>query len=289
MNRHVIYALIEAVRSNPNGDPDAGGLPRTDPITGHGIISDVCNKSKLRREMAIAAEGRKGCRMYISPDVTLEKKVDGAYEFAGLDKKGKDIDKKAKENEETLHKFIVDEFLDVRAFGGVVTPFTKHNLRCAQINGPVQVGISESVSPVDIISMTLTRDCLTSESDIGKKANEMAPAGKNVVAYGLYPVVITVDGIRAEYTGFSEDDLDLLLKATVNMFEHDKSASRADMRVRMVIDFEHNTPAGSAPDWKVLESVKITEKNPDNSPRSIDAYDITIGDAPKGITTHRIL
>lgn len=288
-NRYSFILLFSAHNSNPNGNPDAGNLPRTDPATGIAYISPQCMKHKIRNEIALIAEGKEGYKMYISPDMSLNEKDSAAYVAAGLDPKKIDSPSFKKNNpniEKELLNWMCSNYYDVRAFGAVMTSFSKAKLSgCANVRGPIQVEYSESCSPVDIMDMKLTRCAQSTESDFTSKgSNTMGNA--TIIPYALFTMRGTINPYDARNTGFTEDDLEMFWTACENIFMHDHSASRSGMRVHKFIVFKHESAYGNAQDADLYDRLVIKEKVPGAPIRKYGDYEVSLNknDLPKGIS-----
>ena len=277
---------------NPNGDPDAGNMPRVDPETGLGLVTDVCLKRKIRNYVETVKEDAAGYRIYVKDGVPLNRSDAEAYKALDVDEKTAKEKKKADpELDRKIRDWMCANFYDIRAFGAVMTTFMKAALNCGQIRGPVQLGFARSVEPVIPQEITITRVAITTEADAEKKGTEMGR--KYIVPYGLYRCEGYISAnLARKTTGFSEEDLSLLWEAILNMFENDHSAARGKMAVRELIVFRHDSELGCAPAWKLFDTVKIARKDPaDASPaRSFGDYTVSVDESalPAGITCTRM-
>ena len=289
-NRYDFVILFDVENGNPNGDPDAGNMPRVDPETGHGLVTDVCLKRKIRNYVETAKEGEAGYGIYIKDNVPLNRSDAQALEAVGaqdaelktLKKADPDIDRK-------LRDYMCSHFYDIRTFGAVMTTFVKAALNCGQVRGPVQLGFARSVDPVVPQEVTITRVAITTEEDAAKKGTEMGR--KFIVPYGLYRAEGFVSAnLARKSTGFSEDDLALLWQAILNMFENDRSAARGKMAVRELIVFRHDSELGNAPAWKLFEKVRITRKEGVQPARGYGDYEVEVDTdtLPQGVTCLRM-
>ena len=289
-NRYEFVVLFDVENGNPNGDPDAGNMPRIDPETGYGLVTDVCLKRKIRNFVETAKEDEPGYRIYIKDGVPLNTNDKEACAYVGVDPtKLKDAKKKDEHLDEKLRDFMCANFYDIRTFGAVMTTFVKGTLNCGQVRGPVQIGFARSVDPILPQEITITRVAITTEADAEKKGTEMGR--KYIVPYGLYRVEGYVSAnLARKTTGFSEEDLSLLWTAILNMFENDHSAARGKMAVRELIVFKHDTELGCAPAHKLFELVKAAHKDGVTSPRSYDDYTVTVDEEhlPAGVTCTRM-
>lgn len=290
-NRYEFVVLFDVENGNPNGDPDSGNMPRIDPETGLGIVTDVCLKRKIRNYVETVKEDSTGYRIYVKDGVPLNRSDNEAFAALGIDEKNvKDMKKSDPELDIKVRDWMCANFYDIRTFGAVMTTFVKNALNCGQVRGPVQLGMSRSIEPVVPQEVTITRVAITTEADAEKKGTEMGR--KYIVPYGLYRCEGYVSAnLARKTTGFSEDDLELLWEAVLNMFENDRSAARGKMAVRELIIFKHDSELGNAPAWKVFDTVKVERANKDdNSPaRAYSDYVVSVDEAalPEGVTCQR--
>ena len=287
-NRYEFVILFDVENGNPNGDPDAGNMPRIDPETGYGLVTDVCLKRKIRNYVETVKEDADGYRIYIKDQVPLNRSDAEAYEAYHVDEKTiKEAKKKDPDLDRKIRDFMCQHFFDIRTFGAVMTTFVKAALNCGQVRGPVQLGFARSVEPIVPQEITITRIAITTEADAEKKGTEMGR--KYIVPYGLYRAEGYVSAnLARKTTGFSEDDLQLLWQAILNMFEYDHSAARGKMETRKLIVFKHDSELGNAPSYKLFDAVKVTRKDPaDGTPaRRYQDYTVTIDrdSIPAGVT-----
>ena len=239
-NRYEFVVLFDVENGNPNGDPDAGNMPRIDPESGYGLVTDVCLKRKIRNYVELVKEEEEGYQIYIKENVPLNRSDNKAFEYLHIDEtKRKDLKKNDPEADRKIRDFMCKNFFDIRTFGAVMTTFVKASLNCGQVRGPVQLGFARSIDPIVSQEVTITRVAITTEKDAGNKSTEMGR--KNIVPYGLYRVEGYISAnLARKVTGFSEEDLELLWEAIINMFEHDHSAARGKMAVRELIVFKHS-------------------------------------------------
>ena len=285
-NRYEFVYFFDVENGNPNGDPDAGNMPRIDAETSHGIVTDVCLKRKIRNYAELTRSDSDGYNIYVKENSILNKQHEKAY--IALDKKPSNT-LPADEKGAALTQWMCNNFFDVRTFGAVMT--TKVN--CGQVRGPVQINFSQSMDPVMPEEITITRMAATNEEELKKNKegdDEKAPnrtmGKKTFVPYGLYKTEGYISAYFAEKTGFSEDDLNFLWESLINMFDHDHSAARGKMNARKLIVFKHSSKQGSAPAHKLFELVKVERDNdPSAPPRSFSDYSISINhDAvPEGV------
>ena len=287
-NRYEFVILFDVENGNPNGDPDAGNMPRVDPETGLGLVTDVCLKRKIRNYVETVKEDATGYRIYIKDGVPLNRSDAEAY--AALDVTEKTVKAKKKENpdlDRNIRDWMCANFYDIRTFGAVMTTFVKAALNCGQVRGPVQMGFARSVEPVVPQEVTITRVAITTEADAENKGTEMGR--KYIVPYGLYRCEGYISAnLARKITGFSEKDLELLWEAILNLFEHDHSAARGKMAVRELIIFKHDSELGCAPAHKLFDTVKVTRTHPEDitPARSYQDYVVTVDEAalPEGVT-----
>lgn len=289
-NRYDFVVLFDVENGNPNGDPDSGNMPRTDPETGLGLVTDVCLKRKIRNYVETVKEDAPGWGIYIKDSVPLNRSDRKALEAVDLKedelKKLDKADKAAKDV--AVRDYMCQNFFDIRTFGAVMTTFVKGNLNCGQVRGPVQLGFARSIDPVYPQEITITRVAITTEEDAARKGTEMGR--KYIVPYGLYRVEGYVSAnLARKTTGFSEEDLAMLWEAILNMFEHDHSAARGKMAVRDLIVFKHDSELGCAPAYKLFDAVKI-DRDPDvENPRKYGDYIVTVDEnLPEGVTCTRM-
>ena len=275
-NRYEFVILFDVENGNPNGDPDAGNLPRIDPESGYGLVTDVCLKRKIRNYVQTVKEEEKGYKIYIKEDVPLNRSDNEAYEYLGVnDKSVKDAKKADPDIDRKIRDFMCQNFYDIRTFGAVMTTFVKAALNCGQVRGPVQLGFARSVDPIVSQEVTITRVAITKEDDAENKSTEMGR--KNIVPYGLYRAEGFISAnLARKTTGFSEEDLELLWEAIINMFEIDHSAARGKMSVRELIVFKHSKELGDCPAYKLFEAVKVRKKEDIEYPRQYTDYIVDI-------------
>ena len=275
-NRHEFVILFDIENGNPNGDPDAGNMPRIDPETGYGLITDVCLKRKIRNYVETVKEDEPGYSIYIKEDVPLNRSDNKAFEYLGVNEKTvKELKKKDPDADLKIRDFMCRNFYDIRTFGAVMTTFVKASLNCGQVRGPVQLGFARSIDPIVSQEVTITRVAITTEKDAENKSTEMGR--KNIVPYALYRVEGYISAnLARKVTGFSEDDLELLWEAIINMFENDHSAARGKMAVRELIVFKHSKELGDCPAYKLFDYVEVKRKEEVVYPRKYQDYTINI-------------
>lgn len=259
-NRYEFVVLFDVENGNPNGDPDAGNMPRIDPESGYGLVTDVCLKRKIRNYVETVKEDAQGYRIYIKEDVPLNRSDNEAYMSIGAtDKTIKELKKKDPDVDRKICDYMCRNFFDIRTFGAVMTTFVKAALNCGQVRGPVQLGFARSIDPIISQEVSITRVAITTEKDAENKSTEMGR--KNIVPYALYRAEGYISAnLARKVTGFSEDDLELLWEAIINMFEHDHSAARGKMAVRRLIVFKHSRELGDCPSYKLFDAVDVKRK-----------------------------
>lgn len=282
-NRYEFVILFDVENGNPNGDPDAGNMPRIDPESGLGLVTDVCLKRKIRNYIEMVKEDEKGYKIYIKEDVPLNRSDREACKTLGIDdtddKKVTENLKKLKKTDPTvdvkLRDYMCENFYDIRTFGAVMTTFVKASLNCGQVRGPVQLGFAKSIDPIISQEVTITRVAITTEEDAQNKNTEMGR--KSIVPYGLYRAEGYISAnLARRVTGFSEEDLEILWDAIINMFEHDHSAARGKMAVRELIVFKHSKELGDCPAYRLFDAVEITKNDDVEYPRKYQDYTVWI-------------
>jgi len=289
-NRYEFVILFDVENGNPNGDPDAGNLPRIDPESGHGLVTDVCLKRKIRNYVETAKEDQSGYRIYIKDGVPLNRSDAEAYVHVGTDEKSvKEAKSKDPDIDRRIRDFMCANFYDIRTFGAVMTTFVKAALNCGQVRGPVQLGFARSIDPIIPQEITITRVAITTEKDAKEKGTEMGR--KYIVPYALYRVEGYISAnLARKVTRFSEEDINLLWEAILNMFEHDHSAARGKMAVRKLIVFKHESELGNAPAHKLFDTITVKRKDGVEIPRNYNDYDVSIAkeSIPAGVTCQQM-
>ncbi|WP_423225493.1 type I-C CRISPR-associated protein Cas7/Csd2 [Candidatus Amarolinea aalborgensis] len=280
-NRYEFVLLYDVENGNPNGDPDAGNMPRIDPETGYGIVTDVCLKRKIRNYVEMVKGDAAGYRIYVKEGIPLNQNHVEAYKAVNLPTDDKTF--KAKSDDvQRARAWLCANFFDVRTFGAVMST----GLNCGQVRGPVQLNFSRSIDPIVQQEVTVTRLTVTREEEAEK---ERTMGRKHIVPYGLYRVEGYISAKLAndptKGTGFSEEDLSLIWEALVNMFEHDHSAARGKMATRKLFVFKHDSDLGNAPSHLLFERVRVERKPGAVTPRSISDYTVTVNraDFPQGV------
>ena len=276
-NRFEFVLLYDVENGNPNGDPDAGNMPRIDPETGYGIVTDVCLKRKIRNYAELVKGDKTGYRIYIKEGTPLNQNHVEAYANAGLETGADATHTQVNE----ARKWMCANFFDVRTFGAVMS--TGDN--CGQVRGPIQINFSRSIDPIVQQEVTITRQTVTKIEDAAK---ERTMGRKHIVPYGLYRVEgyisakLANDGAKG--TGFSEEDLKLFWDALANMFEHDHSAARGKMAARRLFVFKHKDELGNAPSHKLFDMIKVEKHAGVVIPRKFGDYSVKVeGSAPEGV------
>ena len=300
-HRYEFVYLFDITNGNPNGDPDAGNLPRLDPETNRGLVTDVCLKRKIRNFVSLDKEDAPGHAIYMQEKAILNNQHRKAYEAIGIKPEDKKLPKdEAKAREITA--WMCANFFDIRSFGAVMTT----GINAGQVRGPVQVTFASSVEKILPPEISITRMAATNEKEKaerdkgeGDERTENRTMGrKHIVPYGLYRAHIFVNAKLAERTGFSEADMDHLFAALANMFEHDRSAARGEMAARRVIAFKHASALGNAAAHRLFERVTVRrrigdslydplDEKLDNYPpaRRFEDYEVTVDTAnlPEGV------
>jgi len=264
--RYEFVLMFDVENGNPNGDPDAGNMPRIDAETNFGIVTDVCLKRKVRNYVELVKGGEKGYDIYVREGVVLNTQNKRAYDALGIDPKN---EKDARARARELTKFMCENFYDVRTFGAVMTT----EINCGQVRGPVQFNFARSVDPIVPQEISITRLAVTNERDVEK---ERTMGRKHIVPYALYRVEGYISAHLAAQTGFSKEDLELLWQALENMFEHDRSAARGKMASRKLIVFEHSTALGNAHAHELFDCVKVRRVDPSRPARAFADYVVDI-------------
>ncbi len=283
-NRYEFVMLFDVENGNPNGDPDAANMPRTDPETSHGIVTDVCLKRKIRNYVEVVKEGvpvkegELGYNILIKADRSLNSKFTEAYDVLGLPKKQKG---KNAEDVKSAQEYICKNYYDVRTFGAVMNTGEDW---CGIVRGPVQLNFARSIDPVYVQDITITRQAKTNEERQNAAGNtEMGK--KSFISYGLYRAEGYISALLAQkVTGFNKDDLELLWNAIINMFEYDRSAARGKMCLRKLIVFKHDSVLGNVQAHILFDKVKVEKKDGVIAPRKYSDYTVTIDQSmPDGV------
>lgn len=276
-NRYDFALLFDVTDGNPNGDPDAGNLPRVDAETGMGLVTDVCLKRKVRNFVHIVKGAEKPFDIFIKEKAILNQLIDESHEQETVKAKEKSGDKT-----EAAKKWMCSNYYDVRTFGAVMS--TGKN--AGQVRGPIQFTFGRSVDPVVALEHSITRMAVATEAEAEKQGGDNRTMGRKfTVPYGLYFSKGFISAHLAAQTGFNEDDLALFWEALKNMFDHDHSAARGMMSTRKLIVFKHSTALGNAPAHQLFDAVKVTKKDPSKPTRAFNDYTISIDKTsiPQGI------
>jgi len=295
-NRYDFVLLFDVADGNPNGDPDAGNLPRVDAETGLGLVSDVCLKRKVRNYVSLVKENKPPYDIYIKEKAVLNQTHEKAYREIGAEgeleekeddsnsqKKGKP--KKRKGTSETVEKarqWICKNFFDVRTFGAVMGL----GINCGQVRGPVQITFGRSQDPINFQEHSITRMAVATEREAEEQKGDNRTMGrKSTVPYGLYVAHGFISAHLAQQTGFSEEDRELFFTALEQMFEHDRSAARGEMTTRGLYVFKHDNMLGKEHANKLFDRVKVKLKNADTPPRAFSDYQVKVDDSkmPAGV------
>ena len=278
-NKIEFVYIFDVQDGNPNGDPDAGNLPRVDAETGMGLVTDVCLKRKVRNYVQVAKEEAPGFDIFIKEKAVLNTLIDAAHD--------EDKVKAAKDKTSAARDVMCQKYYDIRAFGAVMS--TGKN--AGQVRGPIQLTFARSVSPIAAAEHSITRMAVATEKEAEKQGGDNRTMGrKATVPYGLYVCHGFVSANLAKQTGFSEEDLDLFFEALRNMFDVDRSAARGLMSAQKLIVFKHDSVLGNAPANKLFDLVKI-EKKSEGAPRSFNDYEVTIykSNLPAGVTVEELI
>ncbi len=280
-NRYDFVLLFDVKDGNPNGDPDAGNLPRIDPETGHGLVTDVCLKRKVRNYVQLAKSSQESYDIFIKEKAILNKLIDEAHE-------NEDVKSKEKgEKTEAARMHMCKSFFDVRAFGAVMS--TGKN--CGQVRGPVQLTFARSIEPIVPLEHSITRMAVATEAEAEKQQGDNRTMGRKfTVPYALYVAMASSPHRLRNRPGFAEEDLSLLWEALGCMFEHDRSAARGEMTTRKLIVFKHDSKMGKAPAHKLFDLVKVERADGAEGPaRSFEDYVVELdeGKIPGGVNILR--
>lgn len=289
-NRYDFVLLFDVTDGNPNGDPDAGNLPRTDAETGRGLVTDVSLKRKVRNFVGIVKGEQPPFEIYVKEKAILNKQHERAYQgigaadlLGGEDKKRKGGDKVGEARD-----WMCKNFYDVRTFGAVMST----GINCGQVRGPVQLTFARSIDPVVAQEHSITRMAVATEAEAEKQGGDNRTMGRKfTIPYGLYVAHGFVSAHLANQTGFSEEDLELLWQSLAQMFEHDRSAARGEMTTRGLYVFKHDSQLGNAPAHRLFDLVRAEKTNGDAPARSFADYAVTVDEAslPAGVTLQKLV
>ena len=278
--RYDFVLLFDVKDGNPNGDPDAGNLPRLDAETGNGLVTDVCLKRKVRNFVQLAKQGEAGYDIFVKEKAILNNAIDEAHDSEAVKAQKKDADKT-----ETARQFMCAKYFDIRTFGAVMS--TGKN--AGQVRGPVQMTFGRSIDPIISSEHSITRMAVATEAEAEKQKGDNRTMGRKfTVPYGLYVSHGFISAHLAAQTGFTTDDLNVFWEALEKMFWEDHSAARGEMNVRGLYVFEHDSALGRAPAHKLFEKIKVERKDSSIPARSFDDYKVTIDETmPEGVTLIR--
>lgn len=289
--RYDFLLIFDTQDGNPNGDPDAGNMPRIDAETGCGLVTDVCLKRKVRNFVQITQADKPTFDIFVKEKAVLNRAIEGAYADLGVDltkppadakdgkKRNKDGQGQGSEIDKARNQ-MCNKYFDIRTFGAVLSV----GANAGQVRGPVQMTFARSVDPVVTLEHSITRMAVTTEAEAEKQGGDNRTMGrKNTIPYGLYVAHGFVSAHLAAQTGFSQEDLELLWAALNNMFEHDRSAARGLMTTRKLVIFEHDNALGQASAQSLFDLVAIKRKDETKPPRAFSDYEIAIGTPPKGV------
>ncbi len=282
-NRYEFVLLFDVKDGNPNGDPDAGNLPRIDPETGNGLVTDVCLKRKVRNYVGLTQNDEAPNKIYVKEKAVLTLQQKEAYDALS------DEEKEDASATEQARAWMCKNFYDIRTFGAVMS---LKEFNCGQVRGAVQMGFARSKDRIFTGEHTITRMAVATEAEAEKQKGDNRTMGRKfTIPYGLYEVHGFISAPLAKQTGFSEDDLDLFWNALINMFDHDRSAARGEMASRKLIVFKHDSELGNAPAHKLFETVSVEKNCGDKPPRAFSDYTVTVDKAavPQGVEVVEML
>jgi CRISPR-associated protein Csd2 len=286
-NRYDFVLLFDVKDGNPNGDPDAGNLPRVDAETGKGLVTDVCIKRKVRNFVGLVKSEQPPFEIYVKEKAVLNNQHKRAYVGIGKAELLESDDKKRKGGDavDEARQWMCRNFYDVRAFGAVMST----GINCGQVRGPIQLTFARSVDPIVALEHSITRMAVATEAEAEKQGGDNRTMGRKfTIPYGLYAAHGFVSSFLAKQTGFDENDLELLWQALAQMFEHDRSAARGEMSTRGLYVFKHDSELGNASAHKLFELIQA-KKNNDEPARDFSDYTVTVNEAglPKGVLLQR--
>jgi CRISPR-associated protein Csd2 len=286
-NRYDFVLFFDVKNGNPNGDPDAGNLPRLDPETGKGLVTDVCLKRKIRNYVGLVKEEQPPYEIYVKEKAVLNHQHERAYLSLGLKVSGAEGKRKGKsEDVPQARAWMCQNFFDVRTFGAVMST----GINAGQVRGPVQMTFANSIDPIVTLEHTITRMAVTTEAEAAKQEGDNRTMGRKfTVPYALYRTHGFISAPLAQQTGFSADDLELLWQALQEMFEHDRSAARGEMNTVGLYIFRHESKLGNAPARKLFERITAKQKNKETPARDFSDYKITVNESdwPNGVALLR--
>lgn len=293
--RHDFLLLFDVTNGNPNGDPDAGNMPRVDPETMHGLVTDVCLKRKVRNYVTLSENGSAGRRIYVQDQgIALNTLHQEAYDATGIKSAGS---KQPRADIVRTRGHMCEQFYDVRMFGAVMTT----GVNCGQVRGPLQLTFARSIDPISPLDISITRVAITKQADAdvvvaedadGQTSGKSTEMGrKALVPYGLYLGFGFFSPAFGAQSGASRDDLELFWDALQQMWDLDRSASRGMMACRGLYVFSHEKALGNAPAHQLFERFRAERKEGVEAPRSFGDYSVSVndGDLPEGITLTRLV
>jgi CRISPR-associated protein Csd2 len=289
-NRYDFVLLFDVKDGNPNGDPDAGNLPRVDAETGRGLVTDVSLKRKVRNYVGLVKGEQPPFEIYVKEKAILNHQHERAYIAIGAENllKGENKKRKGGGKVDEARNWMCKNFFDVRTFGAVMST----GINCGQVRGPVQITFARSVDPIVAQEHTITRMAVATEAEAEKQEGDNRTMGrKHTVPYGLYVAHGFISAHLADQTGFSDEDLELLWQALTNMFEHDRSAARGEMATRGLYVFKHESKLGNAPAYRLFERIIVSQKDNVQAPRIFNDYEVTIDENhfPSNVELKRIV
>jgi CRISPR-associated protein Csd2 len=272
-NRYDFVLLFDVKDGNPNGDPDAGNLPRTDPETGEGLVTDVCLKRKVRNYVGLVRGENPPFEIYVKEKAVLNKQHERAYESLGIDLKEDKGKRKGGDKVDLARAWMCKNFYDVRTFGAVMGL----GVNCGQVRGPVQLTFARSIDPIVPLEHSITRMAVATEAEAEKQQGDNRTMGRKfTVPYALYRCHGFVSPAMGVQTGFTEDDLKLFWDALMNMFEHDRSAARGQMATRKLLVFKHSSALGNAHAHILFDSLTGARKDISRPARSYADYEYNL-------------
>lgn len=288
-HRYEFVYFFDITNGNPNGDPDAGNMPRLDPETNRGLVTDVCLKRKVRNFVSLDKDNAPGYAIYMQEKAVLNNQHLKAYDAIGLKPEDKKLPKEEAKARD-ITRWMCANFFDVRTFGAVMT----NGINAGQVRGPIQLAFATSIDPVVPLEISITRMAVTTAKEAEAQSGDNRTMGrKHIIPYGLYRAHGFISAKLAERTGFSDADLALFWNALINMFEHDRSAARGEMAARKLIVFKHESAMGNAPAHVLFDAVKVTpaDASADSAPRRFADYQVEIDRTaiPAGVSVHELL
>lgn len=287
-NRYDFLLVFDVQDGNPNGDPDAGNLPRTDSQTGHGLVTDVCLKRKVRNYVGLVKEEKPPYEIYVKEKAVLNRQHERAYKALGVDLSASEAKRKGGDRVDDARKWMCGNFYDVRTFGAVMST----GVNCGQVRGPVQLTFARSVDPVISLEHSITRMAVATDAEAEKQQGDNRTMGRKfTIPYGVYCSRGYISAHLAQQTGFSEEDLNLFWDALKSMFEHDRSAARGQMSTRGLYVFKHATALGNAPAHALFDRVVVKKKDGVEAPRNFSDYTVTLDETklPENVTIRKLV